>query len=158
MQNRLSKRILVVVLPLVALPSHLPQVVVASPLIAPPPPFDAPLPHLVPAPQPPICLLLRIPHPPPAGFSFGCRAPAEEWMKMGALLGFWSIGVLGATRPLLPPEIESRINYMFVIHNKKLVLGPEICLSQTHITYVFVIHKHKINFGIALILFPLFPG
>jgi hypothetical protein len=87
-------RSLVVVLPLVVLPSHLPGVVVASPLVAPPSPLDAPLPHLAPAPQPPIRLLLRIPHLPLAGFSFGHRMPADEWMKMRALLGFCTVGVL----------------------------------------------------------------
>jgi hypothetical protein len=80
--------------PLVALPSHLPWVVVASPLVAPPPPLDVPSPHLTPVPQPLIRLLLRIPHPPPAGFSFGRRVPADESTKMGALLGFWLVGVL----------------------------------------------------------------
>jgi hypothetical protein len=95
MRNCLSTRRLVVVSPLVVPPSRLPwRVVVASPLIAPPPPLDAPSPHLAPAPQLLICLLLRIPHPPPAGFSFRCWAPADEWTKMGALLISWSVGVL----------------------------------------------------------------
>ncbi len=55
----------------------------------PPPLFDVSSPHLVLVPLTPFCLLLRIPHPPPAGFSFGCWTPADEWTKMGALLGFW---------------------------------------------------------------------
>jgi hypothetical protein len=33
-------------------------------------------------------------HPPLAGFWFECRLPANEWMKMGTMLGFWSVGVL----------------------------------------------------------------
>ncbi len=56
----LSTRRLVVVSPLVAPPSHLPRLVVALPLIAPPL-----------TPLTPSRLLLRIPHPPPEGFSFG---------------------------------------------------------------------------------------
>ncbi len=59
-------------------PSHLPRLVVALPLVAPP------LPPLT-----PFRVLLRIPHPPPEGFSFGRWTPADEWTKMGALLGFW---------------------------------------------------------------------
>jgi hypothetical protein len=68
--HRLLTRCLVVVLPLVVPPFCLPWLVVTSPLIAlhhlltcPLPPLDAPLPHPALAPQPPICLLLRIPQP-----------------------------------------------------------------------------------------------
>jgi hypothetical protein len=64
---------LIVVLPLIAPPSHLSRVIVASPLVALPPPLNAPLPHLVLVPQPPICLLLRMPHLPPAGFFLDAR-------------------------------------------------------------------------------------
>jgi hypothetical protein len=60
----------------------------------PPLPLNVPLPHLAPARQTLVCLLLRIPHPSPAGFSFGCWTPADKWTNMGAMLGFWSVGVL----------------------------------------------------------------
>ncbi len=42
------------------------------------PPFNAMPPHLALAPPSPICLLIRIPHLPPAGFSFGHRKPADD--------------------------------------------------------------------------------
>jgi hypothetical protein len=59
-----------------------------------PPLHNTLLPHLTLMPQPPIRFLLRIPHPPLAGFSFECRVPADEWTKMGAMLVFWWVGVL----------------------------------------------------------------
>jgi hypothetical protein len=76
--------------------------------------------------------------------------PADEWTKMGALLGFWSVDVLWANPPLLLPEIELRINYVFAIHKHKISFGTRnLCITNAYHLYVFVIHKHKINFGNA---------
>jgi hypothetical protein len=86
-------------LPLVAPPSHLPWLVVASPLVAPP------LPPLT-----PFRLLLRIPHPPPEGFSFGRWTPADEWTKMEALLGFWLGG--GMWCIFNTPEKSIEVSYV----------------------------------------------
>jgi hypothetical protein len=142
-----------VVLPLVAPSSCLPWLVVASPLVTPPLPLNVPVAasqRVITSP----CAGAsnsRLPFvKPPAGFSFGCWTPADEWMKMGALLGFWSVGVLGATPLLPPPEIESRINNMFVIHKHKIdFVNGTLCVTNTYHLYVFMIYKHKINLGNA---------
>ncbi len=97
--HRLTTCRLVAVSSFIALPSHLPWLVVTLPLFAPPLPLNVPAAatrRVITSPRigasNSISLLSRITHPPPAGFSFGRWMPADERTKMGALLGFWSGG------------------------------------------------------------------
>jgi hypothetical protein len=50
-----------------------------------------------------------VPHLPLAGFSFGCRMPADKRTKMGAMLSFWLVGMLLATLLLAPQKSESQV-------------------------------------------------
>jgi hypothetical protein len=63
------------------------------------------------------------------------------WMSCFTFLG---CGALPST------EIESQINYVFVIYKHKISFATgNLCVTNTYHLYVFVIHKHKINFGNA---------
>ncbi len=87
--------------PLVALQFYLPQLVVASPLVTPPMTLDASAATSQLAIASPCASVMtsRLPLvkntlPVPGMLSFEGRMPADEWTKMGAILGFWLVSAL----------------------------------------------------------------
>jgi hypothetical protein len=82
-----------------ALLSHFPRLVVTSPLFAPPLPLNVPAAasrHVIASPRigasNSLSPFFNNNPLPLADFSFLRWMPVDEWTKMGALLGFWSVG------------------------------------------------------------------
>ncbi len=53
---------------------------------------------------------------------------------IGALLGFWMVGVLWATPLSCHQKLSHELTMRLWFTNTKLVLGPQICVSQTQMT------------------------